>query len=62
MNRALLRFGSSIERTISISQANKFLATRQSSSQTTHTEEDMDQMKNNPYFEKYKDKLKTVYE
>lgn len=65
MNRALLRFGSSVERIISKSRANKFLATRELSSQTTkqpEDSEDMDQMKNNPYFEKYKNKLKAVYD
>lgn len=69
MNRALLKIGSSVERTIyhSHSQASRFV--RQLSSQTTKQttaetkdKEDMDQIKNNPYFDKYKDKLKTVYD
>lgn len=64
MNKTLSRFGTSIQRTIN--RHSKFqtsVSSRQLGTESQKEDKkDMEQIKSNPYFDKYKDKLKAVYE
>lgn len=65
MNRILQRLSTSLKHSSQKSHLlclNRNLAGESSSQAGTEKPEQMDQMKSNPYFEKYKNKLKAVYD
>lgn len=61
MNKILLRVGTHLQR-IKPSTQPKFLTSICRNLSDTKDSEDMDQFKDNPYFAKYQDKLKKVYD